>query len=248
MKKLAIASILLATLPAPEAQAQNMNWSGWYAGAGVGYSEVKGNWKNKQAYIHTGAPIVFPGSDQSDDMRTDGVIASLNLGYNWVVAPKWIVGAEAAWFYADQDNKSNDIPGLIPIGNSYAKFTAKDGAYLKGRIGYLVAPSTMIYGSAGAIYQRFNAKTVCPADFPVCDPIDGTQSYSSSPNKWGWTLGAGVEHAFTNRWIGRVDYSYANFGSSSFWAMVPVMGVSHGSYARIAPTSQSLVFGVNYKF
>ena len=248
MKKLAIASALLATLPALEAQAQNMNWAGWYAGAGVGYSEVKGNWKNKQSYFTGGAPFVFPGSDQSDDMRANGAIASLNLGYNWAVAPKWVVGAEAAWFYADQDTKSNDIPGLSPIGNSYAKFTAKDGAFVKGRLGYLAAPSTMIYGSAGAIYQRFNAKAVCPADTNVCNPALGTQAYSSNGSEWGWTLGAGLEHAFTKNWIGRVDYSYANFGSSSFWAMVPVAGVSHGSHARISPTSQTLTFGVNYKF
>lgn len=247
MKKVALAALLIATTPL-ETLAADINWAGWYAGAGLGYSEVKGEWKNKQSYFTGGIPFVFPGSDQSDDMRTNGAIGSLNVGYNWVVAPRWVVGAEGSWFYADQDNKANDIPGLNPLGASYAKFTAKDGALLKARAGYLVSPNTMLYGSAGVAYQRFRTKAVCPADTLVCNPALGTQSYSSSGSEWGWTLGFGLEHAFTNRWMGRVDYSYANFRSNNFWAMVPVAGVSHGSYAKISPTSQTLTFGLNYKF
>ena len=29
----------------------------------------------------------------------------------------------------------------------------------------------------------------------------------------GWTVGAGIEHAFTDRWIARAEYRYSDFGS-----------------------------------
>ena len=39
---------------------------------------------------------------------------------------------------------------------------------------------------------------------------------SASKNQWGWTLGAGIEHAYANNWTGRLEYRYIDLGSPEF--------------------------------
>ena len=38
-------------------------------------------------------------------------------------------------------------------------------------------------------------------------------------NQWetGLALGAGIEYAFSDRWIGRAEYKYANFGTQTLF-------------------------------
>ncbi|TIV91851.1 MAG: porin family protein [Mesorhizobium sp.] len=43
-------------------------------------------------------------------------------------------------------------------------------------------------------------------------PNDGVTTDSSSHTKAVWTLGAGVEYAFTQNWTTRVEYRYSDFG------------------------------------
>jgi outer membrane immunogenic protein len=59
----------------------------------------------------------------------------------------------------------------------------------------------------------------------------------------GWTLGAGLDYALTDRWIGRVEYRYANFGTFSYNPTVfgPVT-------ERHKTTENAFRLGLAYKF
>lgn len=57
----------------------------------------------------------------------------------------------------------------------------------------------------------------------------------------GWTLGAGVEHAFTDNFTGRVEYRYSNFG------IVENHNPAAIFYGKHDLTSSTLRVGISYK-
>ena len=234
------------------AQANDFNWAGWYVGTDLGHSSLDANWKNKQAFNPDGSvPLTTPSgevADSSENMNSTGTIGGINLGYNWLVNTNWVLGLEAKWLIANQDDKISTIPGLDPIGDSYAKVTIKDGAILKVKGGYLATPNTMVYASTGLAYQKIKTESVCPADTQICNPILGFRKSSDSQNYLGWLLGAGLEHAFTEHWVGRLDYSYTNYETNDFTALQFEDVVSFGSKARLNPESHNFSVGVGYKF
>lgn len=251
---------LMAASAVGSAQAQSINWAGWYVGAEVGQNEFSGNWSTTQTYSPDGSSpaATFSGtsSPTSPDMKDSGTVGAMTVGYNWLVEPRWIVGAEAKWLFGDQTKTINYIPGLDPTPDttpgdgmfSTTTIKAKNAAMLRVRGGYLASPAMLIYGTAGLAYQRVEVAARCPADTFVCNPALGSRGTSMSKNLWGWTLGAGVEYAFAPQWTARLDYTYASYDSKDFVALQWESGASYGADARIKPRSQTMTAGVNFKF
>ena len=69
----------------------------------------------------------------------------------------------------------------------------------------------------------------------------GGATLSGSDTFVGWTLGGGVEYAFTDNWIGRVEYRYYDFGDRD------LDGIGAGLSSLDLNTS-TLTLGVAYKF
>ena len=76
----------------------------------------------------------------------------------------------------------------------------------------------------------------------------GTTDYGNiygvdtSSTNWGWTIGAGVEYAFTNNWTAKIEYQYIDLEGSSY-TIAPTLG------SISADTQLSVVkLGLNYKF
>jgi outer membrane immunogenic protein len=251
MMKKAVLAVVLATAAASSvAQADDFNWAGWYVGGEVGQSKFVGNWTNTQAFNPTGTPYTGLAAP-NDKMKSTGTTEALDVGYNWLVAPKWVAGAEFKATFANQSAQVNDIPGLDPTpgpSSSTATVKAGNGFTLKARGGYLVTPETMLYATAGVAYQKVTVGATCPADTFICNPALGTVGTSTSHNFMGWTIGLGAEQAFTNHWIGRLDYSYTSFKSFNFVALQWVSGAAFGSNASVKPTSQTISAGLSYKF
>jgi outer membrane immunogenic protein len=125
----------------------------------------------------------------------DGWIGGGHLGYNWQTGP-WVLGLEA------------DIEGG-DVGGSYANLFSA-GSYdvnwmgsLRGRVGF-AADRTLFYTTAGWAFADVDAAGVTL-----------THAGAGSDTVNGWTLGAGVEHAFTNNFTMRFEYRYTDFGDTS---------------------------------
>ncbi len=58
----------------------------------------------------------------------------------------------------------------------------------------------------------------------------------------GWTIGAGVEYAFTNNLIGRAEYRYTDFGSED---LASVRGFPDGT---LDLSTNDIRLGIAYKF
>ena len=94
---------------------------------------------------------------------------------------------------------------------------------VRGRLGYAI-DRTLIYATGGVAFANMRI------DRPVA-PTRIDLGFT------GWTLGAGVEHAFTNNWTTRVEYRYSDFGRRTPAGFTPVELHKH-----------QLTVGVSYKF
>jgi outer membrane immunogenic protein len=80
-----------------------------------------------------------------------------------------------------------------------------------GRVGYAF-DRFLVYGKGGAAWANdrydailFNQTAVI---FGVAPPI----AFSASEDRFGWTVGAGVEYAFWDRWSVKLEYNHYEFG------------------------------------
>ena len=198
--------------------------------------------------LQRNADSVFT-TDPSASFSSDLFRVSGYVGYNWQVAPVWVVGLEADYGWGN--NKStlaSRIPGLgVLNGGSFTEVKGKWDASLRARAGLLVTPTLLAYATGGLAYQRIEAIATCPADTTVCDPAVGTQSFSNSSNRVGWTVGGGLEAMFAQNWLARVEYRYSDFDTFSFTA-IPFSVSTFGANADLSTKTHIVTGGLAYKF
>jgi outer membrane immunogenic protein len=136
--------------------------------------------------------------------------------------------------------------------------TAKQGGdgSIRGRIGYLVTPWTMIYGTGGVAFGNVSGSFSYSAH-----EIDSCCSHASvagggswSTTRAGATGGGGVETFITQALTLRLEYRYTDLGT--FSETVPLHTVcanvcaSPSSAASISlhPTFQTVTVGIGYNF
>ena len=73
-------------------------------------------------------------------------------------------------------------------------------ASLRGRVGYAF-DRTLIFATGGVAFTNMSAE----ATSLIVASLNVDKNYT------GWTVGAGAEYAFTDNWIGRIEYRYYDF-------------------------------------
>jgi outer membrane immunogenic protein len=213
------------------------SWTGLYVGINAGYT-----WSNSNTVDTDGAPIfanpAFPlgassiaaalaivgTTDQS--VSSNGFIGGGQIGYNFQFANSWVVGLEADIQGIAGTNKSATIGAFTGVPNfpaeSYTSTAtvSKRTDYLgtvRGRLGFLVTPTLLAYGTGGLAYGGVNASTsfaaaesLGPAVYP---PVFATSSFSNT--RVGWTAGGGLEWLFAPNWSLKVEYLYYDLGTVS---------------------------------
>ena len=200
-------------------------WTGFYGGVTAGYgSGVSRNYVSPNA----NAPHGWAENDPS------GVLLGGTIGYNYQFAPNWVMGAEADISWSGMEGQQH-----LYIYDGHDWSGGWDGlATIRGRIGYAVGP-TLFYGTGGLAMVHAN-ETI------VGNDADESNFYQGW--KTGYVVGAGVEHAFTPRLSGKIEYLYADgFGSESG----PTGTVAeHGdqNYIHEIGSINIIRAGLNYKF
>ncbi|KRE00670.1 hypothetical protein ASE61_19565 [Bosea sp. Root670] len=203
-------------------------WTGLYVGlnAGVGWSDSGG-------VIVTG-----PTSASSGSLGGGGgdgqFVGGGQIGYNWQ--------SGAVVYGIETDIQYVDTGGDVAWGpyTWWAGRGGGDGAYfgtVRVRLGYAI-DRTLIYMTGGLAYGGLNT-----------NPLTGNATSNA-----GWTIGGGVEYAFTNNWTIKVEGLYVDIGAGrrtqSF--VNPAGGaLPAGTYTATTSGSGSaglLRVGVNYKF
>jgi outer membrane immunogenic protein len=113
---------------------------------------------------------------------------------------------------------------------------------VRGRVGLLINPTTLLYGTGGLAYGRISASGTFFNSF-----TSGTASFGDSTTQVGWTLGAGVEGAIPNasNWTWKLEYLYIDFGTLSGNGFNS-QGEAYSWSTRV--TDNILRVGLNYRF
>lgn len=247
------AAALCADLPvrvaraAPDAPVAVMSWTGSYIGVGLGLRTLDADWTTTATFSPPGGPIP-PSTDPNASLSDTAFRASLYAGYNWQMSPAWLIGLEADIGWAkNKTAEGSRIPGLGVVGGgSFAGVEGTWDASVRARLGVLLTPTWLVYGTGGVALQRLEASVTCPADTTVCNPAAGTQSFSKSETRTGWTVGAGMEVMLMANMIGRLEYRYSDFGDFPFRAIAP-SSTTFGADAKVSTTTHLVTVGVAWK-
>jgi outer membrane immunogenic protein len=257
-------------LPPPPA------WTGLYVGINAG-----GTWSSSNTVDTTAVPIepAFPTFETelalSSTLATTSVPASNSgfigggqVGYNYQFNNSFVAGIEADIQGVASSSSSSSVSGSgVPVGFPGETITSTVSAskrldYLgtiRGRLGFLVTPTLLAYGTGGLAYGgvrssvEIGQQNFAPAGSTFSAPFSSFGSLSNS--RVGWTAGGGVEWLFAPNWSVKVEYLYYDLSSDTF-ALSPLTntfttgGVVYSSapFARASFTGNIVRAGLNYHF
>jgi high affinity Mn2+ porin len=185
-------------------------WSGFYAGARVGYAWGSSNLKGSSpgAPNSSGSLNLFQPLNVFND--TGSFSQGLQAGYNYMLPSHVVIGAEAdVTFPGFPDSAGISIGGTSnlsspTLGAETFSETVLTSGTVRGRIGY--APGSWLFYATGGFAWTYNHLTLTQL---------GTGA-AESPFMWrlGWAAGAGLEVPVTAHWTARLEYLFTDYGES----------------------------------
>lgn len=194
------------------------NWSGFYVGAGIGVG----------ANVSELSSVFLPGVSL-DGLGGEGVFGELTIGYDYMVAPRFLLGALADAHYSNIETKL-EVPAL---GGLDASASDTYGFDVGVRAGYLLTPSTLGYLLGGYAWQK-GELDVSGAGFG--GGIDAERD--------GYFVGVGVETAIASNWTLKTEYRFTQFGTDN---VLEELGAPDG-ILDTDTSSHTFRVAANYRF
>ena len=153
------------------------------------------------------------GSVDNNPTKPSGFVGGVQAGYNWQTGP-WVFGIEG------------DIQAT-GADDTFApwKFSNPWFGTVRGRAGYLITPTLLLYGTAGFAYG-------------------GVEVFQRSNTSTGWTAGGGLEWMFVPHWTAKVEYLYVDLDSSGINGAFTGWELGNNHHPQINVVRA----GVNYHF
>jgi outer membrane immunogenic protein len=218
-----------------ETAAPAFNWTGFYAGvhAGYGWAELDNQLRSGDDFS---ALVNYGGN------KPDGFFGGLQLGYNHQFSNQIVLGVEADAAIADLKDSASGLTG--DPEDDYYRYNAETKidalGTVRARLGY-AADRFLPYVTGGFAW----AHTEYSFAFDTQSPnLYG--SYSQSDVFTGWTVGAGLEYAITDKLSAKLEYLYADLGSKDYSIDFGVNAPA-GQFSRDL-TLQTAKIGLNYRF
>ena len=221
-------------------------WTGFYGGLNIGGGwSANSNNNSYLPYADTtygigstpfpgASPNLFflPGGGQTN-RNTGGVVGGGQVGYNYQIN-QFVIGAEtdfqgtsitggnqgnyAGLYTSPYPGSTTGVLSPLVTGNGGNLALPWFGT-VRGRAGYLVTPTLLLYGTAGFAYG-------------------GVTAFQQSNTSTGWTAGGGAEWLFAPHWSAKIEYLYVDLASSNFTITGAPNSYSFGTVRA----------GVNYHF
>lgn len=200
------------------------NWTGLYLGGHAGYG-----WGTGDAQTD-GTPTQHP----------KGWLGGGQIGYNLHLPSNIVIGLEADASLVDASDAKLD-------GNTLRLSSEIDYfGTARVRIGYAF-DRFLPYLTVGMAWAHARGGMSCPdgaRQGSMCN-YTGPFSRSDTSTSVGWTVGAGAEYAFADRWSAKLEYLYTDLGTASLTIDVPEVGATT---AKVDQTFNVMRFGLNYSF
>jgi outer membrane immunogenic protein len=156
------------------------NWTGFYIGAGIG--------GGAQA-------LAFRPTPGTTDLGGEGGFGTVVLGYDHQIGARWVAGVFTDFDFSDVSGKVAVVGGGLRFDHNY---TWSVGA----RVGTLVNPTTLVYGTGG--YSQ--------AEFEISGLANDSNTFE------GYFVGAGIETFLRENWALKLEYRFSDFGEDVFGA------------------------------
>ncbi len=149
----AASAVAITGLAATPALSQTADWSGWYAGAQIGYGTGNADWVDNSIYTAGGIGTPILSADP------DGVLGGIHLGFNQQYG-NIVFGVEGSFDFSGMN--SSDPSAAVPTQNTDINWLATIGPrlgyamdnyliYLEG--GYAAADvETLAINGGGSVY------------------------------------------------------------------------------------------------
>ena len=215
-----------ADLPAVYTKAPAMipvayDWSGVYVG-------LNGGWGTASRCFNQITPVV--GAAGCHD--TSGGFAGAQAGYRWQTGA-WVWGFEAQGDWADLRGSSVSVLNPANVNRSHID----DFGLFTGQVGYAWNTVLLYFKGGGAIVADRNNVLTNGA-------ISAT---TSGDNRWGGTVGAGLEFSFAPNWSAAIEYNHLFIANSTVTFTNPIGGAVV-STDRIHGDADLVSVRVNYRW
>jgi len=212
--------------PAPFEATPVLTWGGAYIGVHGGYAWGQQDDDQSQSFPSFPGFPGFPGTG-ADRFDMEGFVGGVHAGYNAQIGT-FVYGLEGDIDLADVHGGTDFAYNLDAQGTLSLQSNLQSS--LRVRAGHAV-DDLLIYVTGGLAVGQAELTAAFP-----------DTSYSDTNVHVGWTVGAGVEAAFTPNWIGRLEARYTDFGVEQY-------DLGPGGDGVNSEWSQTAVSaGLSYKF
>jgi len=187
----ALAADLDVPPPMDDLRPANFDWSGPYIGVFGAAVAVDGTYDATCTNIVPCTVLTYTDIEHSGIGYAGGILG----GWNYQM-DTFVFGFEGDWAFGGTV-ATNDEPGID------TDLSFNNIATLRARAGFAL-DNTLLYvtGGLAAVDMEFGA----------------VMSTDESASKWvyGWTVGGGLEHAFSDHFSGRIEYLYVGLDDADF--------------------------------
>ncbi len=252
-------------------------WTGFYVGLNAG-----GTWSESNTTIVGSGPFYLNPGYQNAALHSayynalsngtlpgssnGGFIGGGQIGYNWQWGNSIVMGVEADIQGVTTGSTGNSGAAALAVTNgpviSSSVSASRGMDYLgtvRGRLGYAITPTLLLFGSGGLAYGGVNSSVAISqgVNSNILGAALGSGQFSDT--RVGWTAGGGAEWMFMPNWSAKVEYLYYDLGSVTYnvSALSPVIGTNPNAgqiaFANAAQASTRfnghiVRAGVNYHF
>lgn len=253
MKKLIALAMLLAStslasaadlpvmpLKSPYMAAPIFSWSGFYLGSSIGGGWAHDTDSDTLTVTHNGVAKTVGMDTISGSMG--GFVTGIQGGYNYQLGA-FVLGGEADIYTSSQSGTGSVALTTKPLVGATDSITNRINMFgtLRGRAGWLMTPSLLLYGTGGFAWQHvdFNEGVTLPNNGPTIGLATGQSTRA------GWTVGGGAEWNFAGNWTARLQYLYIDTGTFAVnTALTPTVNLA----TTIHTINNVATVGVNFKF
>jgi outer membrane immunogenic protein len=205
------------------------SWTGLYWGVNVGYS-----WgRDKNTWTLAGVGSL------AESQKMDGVIGGFQSGYNYQFG-QWVFGFETDIQASGQKGSTTYLLPGVPVTTVLADHKLPWFGTSRSRLGILISPTTLLYGTAGVAYGQVKS------DYTFSRVGVGNAIATFKDVRAGWTAGAGVEGVIGGGWTAKLEYLYVDLGEQTETILTPALGTVATWNNRV--TDNIVRVGFNYRW
>ena len=161
------------------------------------------------AFLALGSTVIPQDLSQEEQ----AIVASLAYGYDIKLSDHFMVGAEIDISATNLDRKNSfsgaAITGTAPGGlTTTAREQVQFLSTLRGRVGYMPTDNTLLYLTGGLAAGHYETS----ASVAVNGSTTLAWKGEDRGLKYGWTLGAGIEHALSPNLSVKAEALYYDLG------------------------------------